>query len=209
MEPRNTPIAERLLPITIAALGLAAAWGTQHYLAIYLTFWPALLAAGAIEMAYICLALMRAGVEPLRSEIKSTVTALVLASVAFNFGHAYQVAVPGGLMPGTARFEILALLQAMAIAGFVPWIAYRLSSVQGGIAGEEAENSERENLGEQLLERVQADMRTLATERDQLRAQLLALQESVKTSTPEPRKTRRAIPSPKPMPVPAITDGEI
>lgn len=154
MQAQKRPIAERLLPLTIAALGLAAAWGTQHYLSSYLTFAPALLAAGAIELAYICLALMRAGIE-LQREIKSTTLALVWASVAFNFGHAYQVAVPGGLMPGTARFELLALVQAIAIAGFVPWIAYRLSSVQGSIAVAEQESAEQSAEVQRLQQEVQ------------------------------------------------------
>ncbi len=126
--------AEKLLPLTIAGLGLAAAYGTQSYLAGYLGLTPSILAAGSIELAYISLALIKP-LPAIRSEVMTTARILVYASIAFNLGHAYTVAVPGGLDPTTARFEWLAFVQTLAIAGFIPWVALRLSYVQAAIAG--------------------------------------------------------------------------
>jgi len=119
----------RLFSITIAALGLAAAFGTHSYLTRFIGFWPAVLAAAAIEAAYICLALVKSEDPETVAEIQRTARALVLASIAFNFGHAYEVAVPGGLS-ASPRFEWLAFVQALIVAAFVPWIAFRNALVK-------------------------------------------------------------------------------
>lgn len=157
----------RFLSITIALLGLATAYGTQRYLSAFLTFWPAVLAAAAIEMAYITLA-----ISPLTFEddpdgiVIGTARWLVFGSVLMNFGHAYQVAAPGALS-GEGRLEILAAVQAGIVAIFAPVIVYRLaqvlnrvSSVQEGTAqGADQGQTERElDLARAELERVQAEL---------------------------------------------------
>lgn len=125
----NPARSRLLISTTIALLGLAAAYGTQHYLALFLTFWPACLAAAGIEAAYVTLAMIPASFEDdPEGLILGTARWLVAGSVVMNFGHAYNQIAPGALT-GAGRFEALPVVQALIVAVFVPAIAYRLSAV--------------------------------------------------------------------------------
>ena len=125
----NPTRSRLLISTTIALLGLAAAYGTQHYLALFLTFWPACLAAAGIEAAYVTLAMIPASFEDdPEGLILGTARWLVAGSVVMNFGHAYNQIAPGALS-GAGRFEALPVVQALIVAVFVPAIAYRLSAV--------------------------------------------------------------------------------
>jgi hypothetical protein len=161
---KTTSRLETLLSVTIAALGLGAAYGTWAYLARFLTTWPAVLCAGAIECAYVCLALLPAKDEDSAREARSTALTLVWASIAFNLGHAYEVAVPGGLSSGTARLDVLALVQALVVSSFVPWIAFRIARVRAtGMAGASAA-PEQERGPERDLGPVNEDVRPMLSE---------------------------------------------
>ena len=125
----NNARSRLLISTTIALLGLAAAYGTQHYLTLFLTFWPACLAAAGIEAAYVTLAMIPASFEDdPEGLILGTARWLVAGSVVMNFGHAYNQIAPGALS-GAGRFEALPVVQALIVAVFVPAIAYRLSAV--------------------------------------------------------------------------------
>ncbi len=125
----NPARSRLLISTTIALLGLAAAYGTQHYLTLFLTFWPACLAAAGIEAAYVTLAMIPASFEDdPEGLILGTARWLVAGSVIMNFGHAYNQIAPGALT-GAGRFEALPVVQALIVAVFVPAIAYRLSAV--------------------------------------------------------------------------------
>lgn len=134
-EPLTFPL--RILALTIVALGLAAAYGTWRYLGLFLGEGPAGLAAVAIECGYIALAIVPAHVAGV--EVMRTAQALVLASIVFNFGHAYDRVAPGALASQSARFDLLAVVQALAVAGFVPWIAFRVARVRTAIGLSTAE----------------------------------------------------------------------
>jgi hypothetical protein len=163
MNETNKP-KTTMLGLTIVALGFASAFGTQKYLSGYLGGFPSILAAGAIECAYICLAAAAADIVELDALIVSTAKLLIAASFLFNFGHAYSVALPGGLVSGTARFDWLAAIQAGVVAGFIPAIAFKLSRVKATI--------ERHAV-------VVAPVAPVAVEADKVAAQIASLEAAV------------------------------
>jgi hypothetical protein len=178
-----------LISFTIALLGLAAAYGTMHYLAVFITFWPAVLAATGIELAYIVLATVPSSFEDDPDGlVLRTARWLVFGSVLMNFGHAYTVVAPGALT-GTGRFETLAAVQALIVAVFVPSIAFRLSQVLTRIKFTPTVVQEPSEASEDLAN-AKNEIAVLRTDLAAQKAESAALLERAQTAEARARRVR-------------------
>lgn len=118
----------KILGITIAGLGFTSTAGSQGFLQDYIGYFS-YVGAAAIELSFICLASITAGAE-VKEELRKTARFVVVASVLFNFGHAYQVKVPHGLDSAGPAWDWLAAFQAALVALLIPVIALKLSGIK-------------------------------------------------------------------------------